>query len=53
MEEKNKIVNRAFLDEEDDHWKMRPITRIEEYVQMNYAVVVRHAHGQICVQNML
>ncbi|KAM9506506.1 kinesin-like protein KIF3B [Salvelinus alpinus] len=34
MEEKNKIVNRAFLDEEDDHWKMRPITRIEDDQQM-------------------
>lgn len=34
MEEKNKIVNRALLDEEDDRWKMRPITRIEEYVHI-------------------
>ncbi|XP_031659514.1 kinesin-like protein KIF3B isoform X1 [Oncorhynchus kisutch] len=34
MEEKNKIVNRAFFDEEDDHWKMRPITRIEDDQQM-------------------
>ncbi|XP_038867266.1 kinesin-like protein KIF3B [Salvelinus namaycush] len=34
VEEKNKIVNRAFLDEEDDHWKMRPITRIEDDQQM-------------------
>uniref|UniRef100_A0A3P8YC11 Kinesin-like protein n=1 Tax=Esox lucius TaxID=8010 RepID=A0A3P8YC11_ESOLU len=33
-EEKNKIVNRAFFDEEDDHWKMRPITRIEDDQQM-------------------
>ncbi|XP_035614745.2 kinesin-like protein KIF3B isoform X1 [Oncorhynchus keta] len=34
MEEKNKIVNRALFDEEDDHWKMRPITRIEDDQQM-------------------
>ncbi|XP_014002800.1 kinesin-like protein KIF3B isoform X2 [Salmo salar] len=34
MEEKNKIVNRALLDEEDDRWKMRPITRIEDDQQM-------------------
>uniref|UniRef100_A0A8C8IY58 Kinesin-like protein n=1 Tax=Oncorhynchus tshawytscha TaxID=74940 RepID=A0A8C8IY58_ONCTS len=34
MEEKNKIVNRAFFDEEDDHWKMRPITRIEDDQRM-------------------
>lgn len=29
LEEKNKIVHRAFLDEEDEHWKMKPITRME------------------------
>ncbi|XP_070964601.1 kinesin-like protein KIF3B [Oncorhynchus clarkii lewisi] len=34
MVEKNKIVNRALFDEEDDHWKMRPITRIEDDQQM-------------------
>ncbi|XP_041713085.2 kinesin-like protein KIF3B isoform X1 [Coregonus clupeaformis] len=34
MEEKNKIVNRAFIEEEDDNWKMRPITRIEDDQQM-------------------
>ncbi|KAJ8017166.1 hypothetical protein DPEC_G00014930 [Dallia pectoralis] len=33
-EEKNKIVNRAFLDEEDDHWKMKLITRREDDQQM-------------------
>lgn len=33
-EEKNKIVNRAFLDEEDEHWKMKPITRMEDDHQM-------------------
>lgn len=30
LEEKNKIVNRAFFDEEPEEWKMKPITRIEE-----------------------
>ncbi|KAL7398246.1 hypothetical protein ABVT39_006715 [Epinephelus coioides] len=30
LEEKNKIVNRAYFDEEDEYWKMKPITRIEE-----------------------
>lgn len=34
MEEKNKIMNRTFLDEEDDHWKLRPITRLEDDQQM-------------------
>lgn len=29
MEEKNKIVTRATFDEEDDLWKMTPITRIQ------------------------
>ncbi|CAN9515907.1 unnamed protein product [Ophioblennius macclurei] len=33
-EEKNKIVNRAFLDEEEEHWKMKPITRMEDDHQM-------------------
>ncbi|XP_040919746.1 kinesin-like protein KIF3B [Toxotes jaculatrix] len=34
LEEKNKIVNRAYIDEEDEHWKMKPITRIEDEHQM-------------------
>ena len=29
-EEKNKIVNRAFFDDEEDSWKLKPITRLEE-----------------------
>ncbi|XP_074537353.1 kinesin-like protein KIF3B [Halichoeres trimaculatus] len=33
-EEKNKIVNRAYLDEEEEHWKMKPITRMEDDHQM-------------------
>ncbi|XP_061908773.1 kinesin-like protein KIF3B [Entelurus aequoreus] len=33
-EDKNKIVNRAFFDEEDEYWKMRPITHIEDDHQM-------------------
>ncbi|XP_030590421.1 kinesin-like protein KIF3B isoform X5 [Archocentrus centrarchus] len=28
--EKNKIVNRAYFDEEVEEWKVKPITRIEE-----------------------
>uniref|UniRef100_A0AAX7TQW3 Kinesin-like protein n=1 Tax=Astatotilapia calliptera TaxID=8154 RepID=A0AAX7TQW3_ASTCA len=34
LEEKNKIVNRAFFDEEPEEWKMKPITRIEDDHQM-------------------
>ncbi|KAJ8360924.1 hypothetical protein SKAU_G00174490 [Synaphobranchus kaupii] len=34
MEEKNKIANRAFFDDEDDGWKLRPIARIKEAQQM-------------------
>ncbi|XP_067302667.1 kinesin-like protein KIF3B [Pseudorasbora parva] len=34
MEEKNKIVTRATFDEEDDLWKMTPITRIQNDQQM-------------------
>jgi len=30
LEEKNKIVNRAFFDDEEECWKLKPITRIEE-----------------------
>ncbi|TNN33695.1 Kinesin-like protein KIF3B [Liparis tanakae] len=33
-EEKNKIVNRAYFDEEDEYWKTKPITRIEDDHQM-------------------
>lgn len=29
-EEKNKILNRSYFDEEDEYWKMKPITRLEE-----------------------
>lgn len=32
--EKSKIVNRAFFDEEDEHWKVKPITRMEDDHQM-------------------
>ncbi|XP_077403217.1 kinesin-like protein KIF3B [Vanacampus margaritifer] len=34
FQEKNKIVNRAFFDDEDEYWKMRPITHIEDDHQM-------------------
>ncbi|XP_034445865.1 kinesin-like protein KIF3B isoform X1 [Hippoglossus hippoglossus] len=34
QEEKSKIVSRAYIDEEDEHWKMQPITRIEDEHQM-------------------
>lgn len=34
LEVKNKIVTRAIFDEEDDTWKMTPITRIQNDQQM-------------------
>nr|XP_019963940.1 PREDICTED: kinesin-like protein KIF3B [Paralichthys olivaceus] len=34
LEEKNKIVSRAYIDEEDEYWKMKPITRVEDEHQM-------------------
>ncbi|XP_060914362.1 kinesin-like protein KIF3B [Labrus mixtus] len=34
LEEKNKIVNRAFLDDDDEYWKTKPITRMEDDQQM-------------------
>ncbi|KAF0036495.1 hypothetical protein F2P81_011807 [Scophthalmus maximus] len=34
LEEKNKIVNRAHFDEEDECWTMKPITRLEDEHQM-------------------
>ncbi|XP_036387626.1 kinesin-like protein KIF3B [Megalops cyprinoides] len=34
MEEKDKSVHRAFFDEEDNCWKLRPIIRVEENEQM-------------------
>uniref|UniRef100_A0A8C4SH57 Kinesin-like protein n=1 Tax=Erpetoichthys calabaricus TaxID=27687 RepID=A0A8C4SH57_ERPCA len=33
-EEKNKIMNRAYFDEEEDQWKLHPITRIEDNQKM-------------------
>ncbi|XP_043566443.1 kinesin-like protein KIF3B [Chiloscyllium plagiosum] len=34
LEEKNKIMNRACFDDEEDQWKTQPITRIEGNQQM-------------------
>lgn len=34
LEEKNKIVNRAYFDDEDERCKMKPITRMEDDHQM-------------------
>ncbi|KAI3357873.1 hypothetical protein L3Q82_015538 [Scortum barcoo] len=34
LEEKNKIVNRAYFDDEDEYWKTKPITRMEDDHQM-------------------
>ncbi|XP_014822994.1 PREDICTED: kinesin-like protein KIF3B [Poecilia mexicana] len=34
LEEKNKILNRAFFDDEEECWKMKAITRIEDDHQM-------------------
>ncbi|XP_034027992.1 kinesin-like protein KIF3B [Thalassophryne amazonica] len=32
--EKNKTVNRAFFDEEDEYWKLKPIARMEDEHEM-------------------
>lgn len=29
MEEKNKMMNRCYLEEEEDQWKLHPISRLE------------------------
>ncbi|XP_068190294.1 kinesin-like protein KIF3B isoform X1 [Antennarius striatus] len=34
LEEKRKITNRAYFDEEDEYWKMKPITRVENDHEM-------------------
>lgn len=44
LEEKSKIISRAAFDEEDDTWKMKPITRVQEYVNTCMPIIV-----QICV----
>ncbi|XP_036101023.1 kinesin-like protein KIF3B isoform X2 [Molossus molossus] len=31
LEEKSKIMNRSFFDEEEDHWKLHPITRLDPF----------------------
>lgn len=38
LEEKSKIMNRAFFDEEEDHWKLHPITRLENQQMMKRPV---------------
>lgn len=38
LEEKNKIMNRSFFDEEEDHWKLHPITRLENQQMMKRPV---------------
>ncbi|XP_075450277.1 kinesin-like protein KIF3B [Ascaphus truei] len=34
MEEKNKIMNRSFFDEEEDQWKLNPISRLDNQQMM-------------------
>lgn len=36
-EEKNKILNRSYFDEDDEYWKMKPITRLEEWVPLTHS----------------
>uniref|UniRef100_U3JS97 Kinesin-like protein n=1 Tax=Ficedula albicollis TaxID=59894 RepID=U3JS97_FICAL len=38
LEEKNKIMNRSFLDEEEDNWKLHPITRLDNQQMMKRPV---------------
>uniref|UniRef100_A0A670IDN4 Kinesin-like protein n=2 Tax=Sauria TaxID=32561 RepID=A0A670IDN4_PODMU len=38
LEEKNKIMNRSFFDEEEDQWKLHPITRLENQQMMKRPV---------------
>ncbi|XP_029077003.1 kinesin-like protein KIF3B [Monodon monoceros] len=38
LEEKSKIMNRSFFDEEEDHWKLHPITRLESPQMMKRPV---------------
>ncbi|KAM9296489.1 kinesin-like protein KIF3B [Gastrophryne carolinensis] len=34
MEEKNKVMNRCYLDEEEDQWKLHPINRLDNQQMM-------------------
>ncbi|XP_069507115.1 kinesin-like protein KIF3B isoform X1 [Ambystoma mexicanum] len=38
LEEKNKITNRSFFDEEGDQWKLHPITRLDNQQMMKRPV---------------
>ncbi|NXX76787.1 KIF3B protein, partial [Urocolius indicus] len=38
LEEKNKIMNRSFFDEEEDQWKLHPITRLDTQQMMKRPV---------------
>lgn len=33
-EVKNRTLNRAFWDEEDETWKLKAIARVDEYVRL-------------------
>ncbi|PIO23912.1 Kinesin-like protein KIF3B [Aquarana catesbeiana] len=38
MEEKNKMMNRCYLEEEEDQWKLHPISRLENQQMMRRSV---------------
>ncbi|XP_053555028.1 kinesin-like protein KIF3B [Bombina bombina] len=38
MEEKNKMMNRSFFDDEEDQWKLQPISRLENQQMMRRPV---------------
>ncbi|NWT54793.1 KIF3B protein, partial [Erythrocercus mccallii] len=38
LEEKNKIMNRSFFDEEEDNWKLHPISRLDSQQMMKRPV---------------
>ncbi|XP_051001002.1 kinesin-like protein KIF3B [Acomys russatus] len=48
LEEKNKIMNRCFFDEEEDHWKLHPITRLEKQQMMKRPVSVVGYKRPLC-----
>lgn len=39
FEVKNRTLNRAFWDEEDETWKLKPIARVDEYVLTSLVLV--------------